>query len=395
MDAYSSRGVAASIDPADASRLAAAATAMMEGSVSLTGNTAPAAKAQMMAALTNVAANRGEGGKVGSSRRWAAENGEWQVVCELLSVCQDDSTRLDGTLAGCFSSSSGCADAATAVSAAGKQKELGSAAFKQGSFSTALQHYQAALASLQASLGPIPSLLSSRAKAWLQQPSRHSQQHAFMDGLTAALLDPKGCAGGFHTAAVALLQLDEFSGAQAWCELGLQLLPGDRELQEVLRRIRTTAAVDQLGQELEAAELGQLAGSRAGSSSTSSSSASGASSSKSQTGKGKQGKKQPSSSSSGGRPAAAPMTERQIKEMERKGTASVEQVSMVNQLAELAARMDRGGRAAGRGGRGGRAGGRGGSGRGRGRGMSDAMFKMMKVDERVPNLHEEFAKGGW
>ena len=394
MSADSNCGVAASIDPAAASRLAAAATAMMEGSVSLTGNTTPAAKAQMMAALTNVAANRGAGGKVGSSKRWVAENGEWQLVCDLLSVGADDSTKLDSALAGCFSSSSssssggGCADAASAVSAAGKEKELGNTAFKKGDFATALKHYQAALASLQSSLGPIPTLLSSRAKAWLQQPSKHSQQHAFTDGLTAALLDPKGCAEGFQTAALALLQLDETAGAQAWCQLGLQLLPNSSELQGLLQRIRTATTAAAAA---EAAAQSQKPQPAAGSSSGSGSSA-GSSNSSGKSGKGKQGKKKTnttssSSSSKGGHPPAESMTERQMKEFMQEGALGVEQLSMMNQIAELALSMaGRGGRAGGRGGRAG--------GRGRGGAMDDSLLEMLRPDGRVPDLREEFAKAG-
>jgi tetratricopeptide (TPR) repeat protein len=387
----SSSGTVAALGPAGPARLAAVATALMEGSVSLEGKTTPEAKAQMMAALTYVAAIQSKGGQASSSKKRVAEDGEWQLVCDLLSGAAAE-------LAGCFNSSSSTpgssssssrrTQAAAAAKTAGKEKELGNTAFKQGGFTIALQHYQASLASLQSSLGPIPTLLSSRAKAWLQQPSKHSQQHACMDGLAAALLDPKECAaGGFHTAAVALLQLDETAGARELCELGLQLLPDATELQELLQRIRTAAAAA-----TAAAQASGSSGSSAGSSG--SSRTSGGSNSKS--GKAKQGKKQASSSSSAGSSSSScssssdrrpvPMTEREMKNYMQKGTLGVEQLGMVNQFAELAARMGRGGRAGGRGGRAGA--------RGRGGDMADALFEMCRLDDRVPNLREEFAKAG-
>lgn len=201
----------------------AAATELMTTSVLLTGNPAPAAKAQMLAALTNVAAaNSARKTKTGSSstadsrRRGSASkpvssSGEWQVVCQVLSGAVAE-------LSGCFtsSSSSSAASADASLSAAEQSKEAGNAAFKQGSFTTALQHYEKALSILQTSslLEINPPVLSSRAKAWLEQPSRHSQQQACLDAFAAALLDPRQPAA-FHTAAVALLQLDEAEGALA------------------------------------------------------------------------------------------------------------------------------------------------------------------------------------
>jgi hypothetical protein len=80
------------------------------------------------------------------------------------------------------------------------------------------------------------------------------------------------------------------------------------------------------------------------------------------------------------------MTEREMMDYMQRGTLGVEQLSMVNQFAELAARMGRGGRAGGRGGRAGA--------RGRGGDMADALFEMCRLDDRVPNPREEFAKAG-
>jgi hypothetical protein len=81
------------------------------------------------------------------------------------------------------------------------------------------------------------------------------------------------------------------------------------------------------------------------------------------------------------------MTERQMKEFMQEGALGVEQLSMMNQFAELALSMaGRGGRAGGRGGRAG--------GRGRGGAMDDSLLEMLRPDGRVPDLREEFAKAG-
>jgi tetratricopeptide (TPR) repeat protein len=349
------------------SQLVAAATELMEVSVQLTGNSTPAAKAQMLAALTNVAtansARQGTASSSSSSKKGAsaaakrgggqaaAAGGAWQIVSALLAT---NVTQWD--MRSCFfpSSSSSSGGTAGLLAAAGDAKEAGNTAFKQGSFPAALQYYTAALATLKTTDGPlIATLTSSRAKAWPQQPSQHSQQQACLDGLTAALLDPSQ-PSGFHTAATAHLQLDESSGAFAVCEVGMEVLPGAVQLGELMRRVHAAAeaAAAATAPAGPAAEGLPAAGAAAGASSRSSSATSSSSSRKK---KGKGGRQQSGSSSSRGKSSSG-MTERELKEFTNEGVSGVEQVAMMNEMMAMMARMDArgGGRGRGRGGGGGR-----------------------------------------
>lgn len=402
---HNSSGTGRAAQAVSADRMAAAAQALMEVSVSLSGHTTSAAKAQMLAALTNAAA-AAAGGKPGTSKgkqqgrtsSQSSAEGEWLVACQLLAASINQ-------LQDCFKSEVSRTSPETTVTAlakADRSKEAGNAAFKAAQHSTALQHYQAALQALQASMGSVPAVLSSRAAAYLEQPSPHTQQHAILDGLTAAMLGPQQSVG-LCTAATALLQLDEAPAAEAVCSLGLKLLPGDAALQELLQRIQSATAAapssKQRGQGpagLTGATTEAVAGS-AGSSSSSAPHEAGSrgKSSKHKGNKSKQGGASSSSgdhsragsSSSSDRPPHHGMTERQVKEFTSKGTADVEQVAMINQLAAMACRMWHG---QGHGGRGGRSAG---SGRGRGGGR-DVLSAFLGVDDRVPKFHEEFSKAG-
>jgi hypothetical protein len=88
------------------------------------------------------------------------------------------------------------------------------------------------------------------------------------------------------------------------------------------------------------------------------------------------------------------MSEHELKDWEREGTADLEQRMKLSQQMELLGMLTQGGgRAGGRGGRGGA------SGRGRGRDGAEAKkmavyFEMLRLDERVPKIHEEFTKAG-
>jgi tetratricopeptide (TPR) repeat protein len=389
--------------------IAAAATELMQGSVRLMCNVTAAATSQMLAALTNVAAAKsrqsGSSSSSSSSKRRSADqhgrssssrpgdtgsDGEWQVVCRLLS---NSTAELAGCFAATSSSSSSSSNGgsgndqfAAVLSVAGEAKELGNTAFKHGIFTSALQHYQAALAALKPHLSPAPAILSCRAKAWLGQPSKHSQQQAFLDALASGLLDAGRPAEAFHIAAVALLQLDETSGALAVCELGLVLLPDCGELQLLLKRIQTAAAAAAAA---AAAETDLPAASAAGPSGTTASSGPvpGSSGSGSSKGKGAKGKQRTSSSSSSSRLAG--MTEREMTELMHRKSVGVEQLAMFNQFVQLAAVMGRGGSS--------RAGQRGrGAGRGRRQGTSvdRRIAEMVNLDDRVPQIHAEFAKAG-
>lgn len=203
----------------------------------------------------------------------------------------------------------------------------------------------------------------------------------------------------FHTATVALLQLDETQGAQRVCELGLGLLPDAAELSVLLQRIQAAAAAAEATAAAEAEAAAAAAAREADQAATAASapaSSSDAGSSRTSKHKGRQGKQQASSSkgTGGSSSRASGMTDRDMKEFTQRGSASVEQVAMMNQFAAMAASVGRGGAGSGRGGSGrGRAGVQG-RGRGRGREGMDQLLQWLVPDDRVPKLHEEFARAG-
>jgi hypothetical protein len=83
------------------------------------------------------------------------------------------------------------------------------------------------------------------------------------------------------------------------------------------------------------------------------------------------------------------MTEREMTELMHRESVGVEQLAMFNQFVQLAAVMGRGGSS--------RAGQRGrGAGRGRRQGTSvdRRIAEMVNLDDRVPQIHAEFAKAG-
>jgi tetratricopeptide (TPR) repeat protein len=423
IDPINNSGTSKRSSTVEGSSSAIAPSLLMEVAFDLSGHTTPAAKAQMMAALTNSVKARG-GSSSSSTRKHAAngtkkaaDGGVWQPVCQLLAATATDLASCFGiascSVSGISGSSQKTGDAlgdAIAVVAATSpelEKEAGNAAFKQEDYATALQHYLKALAALQSSHGALPALLYSRAAAWLEQPSKHCQQQAFLDAWTSALLMPEQAAA-FATAAAALLQLDNVTDALTVCELGLRLLPESDQLQQMQRRVKVAIsaadaasrpntsqhqdpAADTAAATSRDAGAPERAGSTSssssargvGSTSTSTSSArgGGSSSSAGRTSKHKNRKTHRAASghrSSGSAGSQTGMTERELHDFTHQGCVEVEQVAMFNQMVRMAGQMSARHRTGGR----------------SRRAAAEELAQLITLDERVAKLHEEFSKAG-
>ena len=317
--------------------------------------------------------------------------------------------------------SGGCSE--DLVRAAAEAKEAGNTGFNEERFSDALASYRTALSCLARTL-PSALLLSNRAACFLQMgrsPGRPAAaaaaagrlqsataggcsgcstdtlHDALMDAVAALTISCGEGAGAttslptellvkaWHRACTALLRLGWLAEARAVCQVALQVAPLEASLSDLMQRVTTAAGADpgtttgssrdappqlhdDAGRPLSShAEAGPAGPS--GSSSGSSAGTSGSSSSRAKKGKGKH------KGQGGSSRAPGYVTEREIKDMERKEKSSTETVAALNNMLAFM-QMTQPGMAA--------------------RAMAEARCTpgMLQLETRVPPYHLDFAKQG-
>lgn len=367
------------------SALAKAATALMVKSADLTATIQSAADRQDL--LSQLVTYDSSSSSSNSSRDSSGQDSTlaWEAVCSIIGpavtcllrqmVGSTSAATAGSTASDRSNSSTNSFGPAAAVpvshsQSAAEVKESGNAAFRTADYCTALHYYQAALAhtTVPDTAEQAAVLLSNRSACYLQLGGQSMLQHACVDGAAAVLLDRSNIKGWYRLVN-ALLQLKLTQSAADVCSLGLHVHADEPSLQQLQTRIRLATSSGQLG---STSNSGSTSGSSSSSARHSVPDATSTASnirSSSSSGINKGGTSAPNlknrSGSSRHEDKSHYLSERELAELRAKDVSSVEQMSMINNMANLAERF--------------------------GKKMPGAPEL---VDNRVPPFHEEFAMAG-